>query len=72
MRWVPVLLAFAAGAAAQDLKPEPAAPAPTLAAGKTYEATSPGKRPYLYRVPDKGPRPPSLIIMLHGTGMKYG
>lgn len=72
MRWVAALLVFAAFAAAQDLKPEPAAPAATLAAGKTYEATSPGKRPYLYRVPDKGPRAPCLILMLHGTGMKYG
>jgi len=66
------LLLLTAAAAAQDLKPEPAAPAATLAAGKTYEATSPGKRPYLYRVPDPGPRAPYLILMLHGTGMKYG
>lgn len=72
MRWVLVHLALAVVAAAQELKPEAAAPAPTLAAGKTYEATSPGKRPYLYRVPEKGPRAPCLILMLHGTGMKYG
>lgn len=72
MRTVVALLAVAAVAAAQELKPEPAAPAATLAAGKTYEATSPGKRPYLYRVPDPGPRAPHLILMLHGTGMKYG
>jgi predicted esterase len=72
MRWVPVLLATAVLAAAQDLKPEPLAPSASLAAGKTYEATSPGKRPYLYRVPDKGPRAPHLILMLHGTGMKHG
>jgi pimeloyl-ACP methyl ester carboxylesterase len=71
MRWAGIVLVLAAGAAAQELKPVPAAPAATLASG-TYEATSPGKRPYLYRVPDKGPRPPCLILMLHGTGMKYG
>jgi predicted esterase len=72
MRWIPVHLALAVAATAQDLKPESAAPSATLAPGKTYEATSPGKRPYLYRVPDKGPRAPHLILMLHGTGMKYG
>jgi len=68
--WV-VLFAAATTAAAQELKPEPAAPATTLAAGKTYEAISPGKRPYMYRVPDAGPRAPHLIVMCHGTGLTY-
>ncbi len=68
--WV-FLIAAAASAAAQELKPEKAAPAATLAAGKTYEAVSPGKRPYMYRVPEPGPRAPHLIVMCHGTGLTY-
>jgi len=71
MRTVVALLAAATAAAAQELKPEPAAPAATLAAGKTYEGVSPGKRPFWYRVPDPGPRAPHLILMLHGTGLTY-
>jgi predicted esterase len=68
--WV-ILVAAATTAVAQELKPEPAAPATTLAAGGTFEAVSPGKRPYMYRVPDPGPRAPHLIVMCHGTGLTY-
>ncbi len=72
MRTAAVLFGIAAAAAAQELKPEQAAPAATLATGKTYEGMSPGKRPFWYRVPDPGPRAPHLILMLHGTGLKCG
>jgi pimeloyl-ACP methyl ester carboxylesterase len=71
MRRAWVLLVLAGTAVAQGLDAEKQAPGPRLAAGKTYEWMSPAKRPYLYRVPEAGPRSPHLILIFHGTGMSY-
>ena len=50
--------------------------APTLNAtkGKTLEWTSAEGKPFWYRLPAKidKRKPPSLIFMLHGTGLKWG
>jgi predicted esterase len=58
------------------------APGPDAPAGKVLEWRSAEDKPYWYRVPDfkdsakaasKGEaRKPALILMLHGTGMKWG
>lgn len=42
--------------------------------GEVYEWTSAAGAPYRYRVADKVSRsnPPNLLLMLHGTGVKWG
>jgi len=42
--------------------------------GKVLEWTSPQGQPYWYRMPEerRPGRKPNLILMLHGTGMRWG
>ncbi len=42
--------------------------------GEVCEWTSPQGKPFWYRVPEKivPSRPPNLLFMLHGTGLKWG
>ena len=71
-----------APALAQKEADEIVAPGPEAPAGKVLEWKSAEDKPYWYRVPDfkatkkavaKGEaRKPALILMLHGTGMKWG
>ncbi|HEY7513792.1 MAG TPA: hypothetical protein VIC87_04915 [Vicinamibacteria bacterium] len=71
MRRAWVLLLLGAVAKAEEPKFEQQEPAAELKRGQTYQGSSPAKRPYLYRVPEPGPRPPHLIVIFHGTGMSY-
>lgn len=49
-------------------------PGPKVPGGKVLEWTSPQGQPYWYRVPKKVSKrkPPNLLLMLHGTGMRWG
>ena len=50
------------------------APGLKVPRGKVLEWTSAQGQPYWYRVPEKVEEgnPPSLVLMLHGTGMRWG
>lgn len=66
------LALLAAGAPAQWKAEARMAPGSRSPAGKILEWTSAMGKPYLYRMPMKAGRgAPSLILMLHGTGMTY-
>jgi predicted esterase len=70
-----VSCAAAAAIAAQDPPRTPRAePSPDVPGGKVLEWTSAENKPYWYRVPKRIDRskPPNLLLMLHGTGLKWG
>ena len=73
MKTIGFALLVAASLAAQETTPR-AEPAAGLAGGEVYEWTSSAGAPYWYRVPEKISKtsPPNLVLMLHGTGMKWG
>src|SRR5262245_46009905 len=61
--------------AAQEPKPTPRVePSTEAPLGKQLEWTSAEGKPYWYRLPKKLDRanPPNLLLMLHGTGLKWG
>jgi predicted esterase len=59
---------------AQDQPPPKIEPSTEAPAGKVLEWTSAEGKPYWYRLPKKidRARPPNLLVMLHGTGLKWG
>ena len=72
---IPAFL-FVAGAAAAGAEEPPPRVEPSTAAplGQVLEWTSAEGKPYWYRLPKKS-RPPAaadLVLMLHGTGLKWG
>jgi predicted esterase len=68
------LLSLAALTPAQKEAHARVAPGPKVPRGEVLEWTSAQGQPYWYRVPKKVEEgnPPSLILMLHGTGMPWG
>lgn len=66
-----LLPAVLSGQEKADQRIEPAA---TVPGGKVLEWTTPEGQPYWYRVPKeiRKDQPPDLVIMLHGTGLKWG
>ncbi len=61
-------------AAAEEKPPPRVEPSPQAPLGQVLEWTSARGKPYWYRLPRQiDPRkPPALILMLHGTGLKWG
>jgi pimeloyl-ACP methyl ester carboxylesterase len=69
-----IALSFWLLAAAEE-KPVPRAePSASAPLGQLLEWTSSRGKPYWYRLPRKldRKRPPNLLLMLHGTGLKWG
>ena len=67
---------FASGlAAGADEKPPPRVePSPQAPLGQVLEWTSAPDKPFWYRLPRRldPKKPPRLVLMLHGTGLKWG
>ncbi|MGH7162450.1 MAG: alpha/beta fold hydrolase [Planctomycetota bacterium] len=70
LRLVALLLPVAARA--EEEKPQRAEPGPGAPAGRALEWTSPGGRPFWYRLPARPSGRPNLLLMLHGSGMTFG
>ena len=66
---------LAAGLLAAEEKPPPRAePSPQAPPGQVLEWTDGRGKPLWYRLPRKldARKPPALLLMLHGTGLKWG
>jgi len=75
MRGVLPLIVVAGAAAAGAEEPPPRVePSPAAPLGQVLEWTSAAGKPYWYRLPRRldRQRPPGLVLMLHGTGLKWG
>jgi predicted esterase len=61
-------------ASAQEPPTPRAEPSPNAPLGRRLEWTDAEGKPFWYRLPKKLDRakPPALVLMLHGTGMKWG
>src|ERR1044071_6470373 len=60
--------------AAEEKPPPRVEPSPRAPLGQVLEWTSVRGKPYWYRLPRKldARKPPHLVLMLHGTGLKWG
>ena len=74
MRGVAWTLLVACSALGAEEPPPRVEPSPAAPLGQVLEWTSPAGKPYWYRLPRRidRQRPPNLVLMLHGTGLKWG